>query len=187
MAGDRSCTVDRREALKKLGGGTVVVVGASTIASSPAFAYDQPTPGADAGLVFVEEIGSDVTFNIDDGSATCPGSATSTTASVFARSTRLTEVNAVPDPFQLFPFFLPTEFRLLGNTLPQTTTASSFTLGKFITGFPAAPSLGFANGDSFQAEITITFRCTYSDGTTRDRDVTTTVTATRSVGTWSVV
>lgn len=170
--------MDRREALKKLGLGTATVVGASMVVSSPAFAYDQPTAGAPATMS-VTSTGNTATVTITDGTATCPASAPSTSATVLGRSTLVSTVNAVP------VFIFPTEFRLGGLDLPQTTTAASFQVQKF--GQLAGSPQNFANGDSFRAEISVTFRCTYSDNTTRDRVVTTTRTATRAGGIWTIV
>jgi hypothetical protein len=79
----------------------------------------------------------------------------------------------------------PTEFRLGGLDLPQTTTAASFQVQKF--GQLGGAPQNFVSGDSFRAAISITFRCTYSDNTTRDRVVTTTRTATRGAAVWTIV
>jgi hypothetical protein len=102
---------------------------------------------------------------------------------MLGRSTLVTTVNAVPAIFLFFS--VPTEFRLGGLDLPQTTTAAGFQVQKF--GQLAGTPQNFVTGDSFRADISITFRCTYSDGTTRDRTVQTTRTATRGAAAWTIV
>jgi hypothetical protein len=174
--------MDRRDALKKLGAGGLTVAGASMIVSTPAFAYDLPTGGMPA-MMAVASTGNTATVMItSNGTASCPNSAPSQTATVVSVSTRVVTVNAVP-VFFIF-FNIPTEFRLGGVALPQTTGAASFAIqkfGQFIVG-----ATNFVNGDVFRAEITVTWRCTYSDGTTRDRPITTNLTATRAGGLWSI-
>jgi hypothetical protein len=165
-----------------MGLGTATVVGASMVVSSPAFAYDQPTAGAPATMS-VTSTGNTATVNINDGTATCPGSAPSTSATALGRSTLVSTVNPVPVS-TIFGTF-PTEFRLGNIDLPQTTTAASFQIQKF--GSTLGFAQNFVNGDVFNAVISVTFRCTYSDSTTRDRTVQTTRTATRGATAWTVV
>jgi len=166
--------VDRRDALKKLGAGGVVVVGGSMIVSQPAFAYDQPTAGTPASLIAsTPALGSTAAVTIADGSASCPNSANDTSASFVSRSITVSTENING---------FPAEFRLDGAALPQTTSSSNFTLAQFGTTF-GFPSL-IVPGDSFSAAISVTWRCTYSDGTTRDLVETTTVVATFTLGGW---
>ncbi len=174
--------MDRREALKKLGAGGLTVAGASMIVSTPAFAYDLPT-GVTPATMTVTSTGNTATVAItSNGTASCPNSAPSQVATLVSVSTQVVTVNAVPAVFIIFN--IPTVFRLGGLDLPQTTGAASFAIqkfGQFIIG-----ATNFVNGDSFRAEITATWRCTYSDGTTRDRAIPTNLTATRVGGAWSI-
>jgi hypothetical protein len=173
--------MDRRDALKKLGAGGLVVAGASVIGSTPAFAYDQPTvePGdVPISIVITPTSASTISVTVV-GTASCPGSANSVDAAVIATSTRLEsiETNGALN-----------YFRVGGSgVFPQMTPLVSFTVAKrlflFIFGNVAAD---FVNGDSFSAEISITFRCTYSDGTTATRTITQTRTALRTGGLWSI-
>jgi hypothetical protein len=171
--------MDRRDALKKLGAGGLVAAGVSMVVSTPAFAYDLPT-GVLPATMTVTSSGSTATVTItSNGTASCPNSAPSQVATFVSRSTRMVTINAV----QVFGIF-PTEFRLGGNDLPQVTAAASFQLQKFGVFFGTAQD--FVNGDSFRAEITVTWRCTYSDGTTRDRAITTNRTATLTGAGWAI-
>ena len=173
--------MDRREALKKLGAGGLVVAGTSVIVSTPAFAYDQPT-GVTPATMTVTPSGGDVAVNIQPGSASCPNSAPSQTATVVAISSTVTEVNTIDGLFLGF-ILLPTRFRIGANLLPQTVAGSPFVVRKTFNFNVGTP---FAVGDSFAAAIAVTWRCTYSDGTQRDRVITTNRTATLTGGGWTV-
>jgi hypothetical protein len=173
--------MDRRSALKKIGAGGLVAAGASMIVSTPAFAYDLPTGVLPAAMT-VTPSGGDVAVNIQPGSASCPNSAPSQTATLVAISSTVTEVNTVDGLFLGF-ILLPTRFRIGANLFPQTVAGSPFVVRKTFNFNLGTP---FAAGDSFRAEITVTWRCTYSDGTTRDRAITTNRTATLTGAGWAI-
>ena len=70
--------MDRREALKKLGAGSAVVVGASVVVSSPAFAYAAPTvTGLPATFTLTKANASTATIAVSGFPAgSCPISST---------------------------------------------------------------------------------------------------------------
>ena len=99
-----------------------------------------------------------------------------------AISSTVTEVNTIDGLFLGF-ILLPTRFRIGANLLPQTVAGSPFVVRKTFNFNVGTP---FAVGDSFAAAIAVTGRCTYSDGTQRDRVITTNRTATLTGGGWTV-
>lgn len=65
--------MNRRDALKKLGVGSAVVVGATAVTSLPAFAVSSPTITDSLDVSLVGNVG--ITASLTLGSATCSGSA----------------------------------------------------------------------------------------------------------------
>jgi len=69
--------MDRREALKKIGAGGAVAVGATAVLSSPAFAYTLPTVGANPTITLTATTTTSLTIAISGYPAgSCPASST---------------------------------------------------------------------------------------------------------------
>jgi len=154
--------MDRRDALKKIAIGGATVVGASAVMSSPAFAYAAPTniPTPTSNVTVVNASLALVIISYG-GTATCPASATAGPNEIQI-STAVTSGLAGTDPFLRVPGV---------GRLDLTTTLVSFQVRKRAANVPPPPSfinVPYVSGDSFSLDMTSTWRCTYSDGTTSD-------------------
>lgn len=173
--------MERREALAKLGAGGAAIAGVSLIRSSPAFAYGQPTLVISPSItVRTNGSGSVAEITVAHGTATCPLSATNPpSAAVTGRSFRVSRADAGGNTFRIYQ----------GSDLPQTVT------GLLRPAFPNTSYIevqkvnvfdnptNFSANNSIRVEMSVTFTCTYSDGTQRSRVATRTQTATWVPGT----
>lgn len=171
--------MDRREALKKLGLGGAAAVGTSLIVSTPAFAYSLPTQTVAPSVSVTSPGANAVGLTVLDGAVSCPFSAAEppvTNPQFISRIVTATTV-AVGGLFIL-------GLNTLGNNMAgsPTTTASTLTVRKSFFGF--LPS-SFASNDQFRVDIASTWRCTYRDGTTRDRVLTVSRTFTYVGSSWT--
>lgn len=146
--------MDRRAALKKLGAGGAVAIGATAIVSSPAFAFTGPTPPAAPGLaptlsggvIFGNRI---LTVTLSPGTATCPASAVPAGATVIASSFTASP----PTPGNGLASVSP----LTGSTVGPGSLVVTFTrdtISFFGLTFGAAATATF--------EYRVRYRCTYA-------------------------
>ena len=171
--------MDRRDALKKLGAGGAVVVGATAIASSPAFAFTGPTPPALPGLAPVRSgpvfLGNrTLTVTMSPGTATCPASAVPAGATVVGSSFTATAPNGSNGLASVSP-------------LTDATTGSGSLVVTFTrnTGFFFGIEYGLNATATF--EYRVRYRCSYARPGQADTCRSWTIVYTAAaVGDWSL-
>jgi hypothetical protein len=207
--------MDRRAALKKMAVGGAVVAGASAVTTRTAFAYTRPTITTAPTLTYygatdiVATNTSKMRFEIAQGAASCPGSATSAQASVSGLTVDVaallrneiggiatTQYPRVLRPYysgQAWGYGIPqinnstlTDFKSFNVLNAGHTPNYSIRFTKCSTGGSTedpAPNpvhgtginggdQAYRAGDRIAVRVTITWRCTYSSGSTRDRSQT---------------
>lgn len=153
--------MNRREALKKLGAGTAIAAGVSTVRVVPAFAYDAPTLAPEMSFTFAGNVSDGVLnsgFNVSwkTGRATCPASATSTTAVTdtagYSPTNRahvgITEATA-------------TGYEYNGSPTDGTTFPFILNTGTGHTLYVYQPSGAPVDGDMIEFYGVVGFRCDY--------------------------
>ncbi len=181
--------MDRRDAIKRLAAGTGVVVGATTLSSSPAFAYDLPTVVSPPGTPTFRAL-RNYLVRLDRvlpwGTATCPGSAIN--SGNVSGSFQRWDVSVANNPSG-------TVFRLRtwgGTTVGLMPPAGSVTnwRGLRIHKRNAADTgnVAFVAGDSFNIGLVVRFTCRYA-GRTVTLDHTTSYVLTNGPGPrdWTLV
>lgn len=146
--------MDRREALKKLAAGGATVAGATVISSSRAFAYDQPTLGNLIQLDAFRQNDARVRIRVSNfGSASCPASAVSGTASVTFQNLDLS-VGSLTTPGAILQVNAP-----VTATLPTTIAASACSVRKRI---PGTGRVAYDPTDVINVRVNVRYRCNYT-------------------------
>jgi len=180
--------VDRREALKKIGVGGVAVATASVVVSQPAFAYDLPTitGGGNMSVIVVEPaadfspVGSrfDIVV-VRYPTARCPASGGGPATFISKRTVTVTSL------FVQAGFVWWANFNIMAGNEGVVTPNRTGTTTYILPDQPVPGLLGrvrkrdetltqgsveTVTGDGFLVLVSLTFVCTYSDGTTTQRD-----------------
>ena len=146
--------MDRREALKKLAAGGATVAGATVISSSRAFAYDQPTQAGSISITAFRQNDARVRIRVTNfGSATCPASAVSGTASATFQNQSFS-VGMLTTPGAILEVVRP-----ITAPLPASVTTTAASIRKRI---PGTGQVAFDATDSIIVTVNVRYRCTYT-------------------------
>lgn len=173
--------MNRREALKKLGAGSAIVVGSAAVRTVPAFALTNPVITTNLGInsINVSNTGANMSITVLDGVAVCPDSAIPcatcdpgvaevTAAEVFPTDTGFvvgvtwgwgsTAAAALANPFPASREFLTVLSRAVRRVDTNVTPAVS-----------TAP----AAGDQLLITYAVNYTCSYAGGNTSEPDTVT--------------
>ncbi|MEY4175543.1 MAG: hypothetical protein RI900_2708 [Actinomycetota bacterium] len=173
--------MNRREALKKLGAGSAIVVGATAVRTVPAFALTNPTITVPLGInsINVSNTGANMSITVLDGVATCPASAIDC-ATCDPGAAEVTTATVAPiDTVQLGGVqwgWGNTAATAIANAFPaerEFLTVLSRPIRRVDITTTPATSTAPAAGDQLIITFAVAYTCTYANGNSAEADTVT--------------